>query len=181
MTSVDELFWSAPPEAPPPDALPPGSPPEPHAPGSWSLLPLRVPARLSRLDHVAGYVREVASRAGIGRAAGYRLRLAVEELAVNTIVHGYAGRVGELVLTGGGDRSGGSRTQAWIVIEDTAAPYDPGRPRAAPPVHLPPAERPIGGLGVHLALTAADSYAYDYRCGVNRSTVRVHRRPGEEA
>ena len=155
-----------------------GEPALPAPPsGPWRLPPLRLPADLGRLDAVTGYVYAVARRAGLGSAARYRLRLAVEELTVNAVLHGYAQRPGELGLTGGGDGRGGG----WITVEDAAPAFDPARRCPDPPAPLPLPERPIGGLGIRLALAAADEYTYEYTGGRNRSTVAVRRRPGEEA
>jgi serine/threonine-protein kinase RsbW len=140
----------------------------------WRLPLLCVPAELTKLTAVERYTRAVANRGSLGKAAGARLRLAVEELAVNTITHGYAGNPGRLRLSGGGgDRS------AWIVLEDDAPPFAPLTAHRLPATLLPVAERPVGGLGIHLALDAADEYEYEYEGSVNRSTVTVRRRVGE--
>jgi anti-sigma regulatory factor (Ser/Thr protein kinase) len=143
--------------------------------GAWRLPVLRLPARLSGLDRIAGYVEAVVARSGLGPAAGYRLRLAVEELAANVVMHGYAGRPGELAFTGGGDGA----CSAWIEIEDGAPPFDPASGHRSPASHLPVSDRPIGGLGIHLALAAADEFRYEYAAGRNRSTVTVRPHPDE--
>ena len=145
-------------------------------PPPWRSAPLLLAAESAGLDHAARFVSEVAARAGVGSAAGYRLRLAVEELAANAVTHGYAGRPGYLRLTGGADERG-----AWIRLEDASPAFDPSAAERPPDRLLPVAERPIGGLGIHLALSAADEYVYEYAGGENRSTIRVRRRSGEES
>jgi serine/threonine-protein kinase RsbW len=143
----------------------------------WPLPPLYLPAKLERFELLSRYVAAVVDRAGVGRSAGYRLRLAVEELAANAVTHGYAGRSGSLCAVGGADGCGG----AWIRLEDRAPAFDPTTARRAPVRGLPASRMPIGGLGIHLALSAADEYVYAYLDGVNRSTVTVRRRAGEAA
>ena len=142
----------------------------------WHSAPLRLAAEPAGLEAVARYVADVVARARVGSAAGYRLRLAVEELAANAVTHGYAGRPGYLRVTGGADRRG-----AWIRLEDASPAFDPAAAERPPDRLLPVAERPIGGLGIHLALSAADEYEYEYAGGENRSTIRVRRRSGEES
>ncbi len=53
---------------------------------------LTVPATLDSLAEIAAFVLAAADDAGLGRQARYRLRLAVDELATNTIIYGYPGR-----------------------------------------------------------------------------------------
>src|SRR5947209_13055017 len=55
---------------------------------------LCVRGRLESLETISRYVLRVADHAGVGEGAGMRLRLAVEELAANTIVHGYGPHCG---------------------------------------------------------------------------------------
>ena len=141
----------------------------------WRPAPLLLAAEPAGLGPIARYVGAVAARAELGEEAAYRLRLAVEELAANAVLHGYAGRPGYLRVTGGADRRGG-----WIRLADAAPPFDPATARRPPDPAVPVAERPVGGLGIHLALSAADGYAYEYADGEHRSTVFVRRRTGAE-
>lgn len=141
----------------------------------WCSPPRLLTADAEGLAALPGYVGAVAARAEVGDEAAYRLRLAVEELAANAVLHGYAGRPGYLRVAGGADRDG-----AWIRIADAAPAFDPSTARREPQHGVPVAERRVGGLGIHLALTAADVYAYEYADGENRSTVRVRRCPRKE-
>ncbi|WP_415947782.1 ATP-binding protein [Streptomyces sp. KLOTTS4A1] len=129
---------------------------------------LRVPAELRSLAEIAGYVRALARRAGLDPAAAYRLRLAVDELATNVVTHGYQGADGEIVVAGSADPD-------WVRvrIEDRAPPFDPREGRSAPAVGVPPEQRPIGGLGVHLALTSVDTFRYERTDGRNISVLAV--------
>ena len=49
---------------------------------------LRVTATLEVLSSIGAFVMKAAENAGLDRRAAYRLRLAVDEMATNIIVHG---------------------------------------------------------------------------------------------
>lgn len=168
-----------------PDA--PATAPEAQAQTPPSQLPLRLGAlqarrpptglcvrgRLDSLETISKYVLRVADHAGVGEGAGLRLRLAVEELAANTIVHGYGQRCGWLVLLGYG------RGAAGVQLRDTAVAFDPASAARPAGLDRPVRERPIGGLGIHLALSSVEEYRYERVDGENRSTLVVRRREGE--
>jgi anti-sigma regulatory factor (Ser/Thr protein kinase) len=77
-----------------------------HGEEPWRCATLRTRAALASLGAIADYVRCVAVRGGVGESAALRLRLAVEELAANAIVHGYGPVCGWLLLCGAGDGRG---------------------------------------------------------------------------
>ena len=54
-----------------------------------ALPPLSVPAKLESLSKVGEYVLKAAEAANLDKKAAYHLRLAVDEMATNAIVHGY--------------------------------------------------------------------------------------------
>ncbi|MFJ9821470.1 ATP-binding protein [Streptomyces sp. NPDC101151] len=131
---------------------------------------LRLSAALTSLEDVAAYVGELTERAGLPTEAAYRLRLATDELATNVVMHGYRGSEGELRLTGGMDEH-----TVWIRLEDDTPRFDPSANRLPPRTDLPLSERPIGGLGIHLALTALDDFRHHYTDGHNSSTLVIRR------
>jgi anti-sigma regulatory factor (Ser/Thr protein kinase) len=108
------------------------------------MKPATIPATLDSLGAIAEYVMAAAASAGLDKQASYRLRLAVDEIATNIIVHGYAnvGHQGALELRAEID----DRTLT-IAIDDTGATYDP-RQTPIPDLNLPLEQRPIGGLGL---------------------------------
>jgi len=139
---------------------------------------LQVPGVRASLEPILEFVQAAAQAAGLERSAAYHLELAVDEIATNIIVHGYeeAGRTGAINLTARWDDTG-----LTVEIVDTAAPYDP-RQRAAP-ASLEAAldDRPVGGLGVFLALRSVDHFDYVSADGRNRSTFVMKRRPAGSA
>lgn len=131
---------------------------------------------LDSLAAIAEQVKREAARAGLAKRAAYGLRLAVDELATNIVVHGYgnAGHTGPIWLAT-------ELGPEWltVVLEDEAPAFDPRS--IAPPDDLaaPAEERAIGGLGVFLVLEEVDQFDYERAAGRNRSTLRM-RRPAPE-
>ena len=113
------------------------------------------------------FVREQVEAAGGDPATAADLVQAVDEVVTNVIEHGYAGRPGEVEVTFE------ALPDAFeLRIRDAAAPFDPTRV-PEPRLDLPLEERPLGGMGVHLARALTD--AFDHRIlpsGGNEVTVR---------
>jgi len=134
--------------------------------------PLTVPGTLDSLSLIRDTVRAAAAQAGLDRKRSYRLELAVDEIATNIVNHGYqeAGRTGDVVT-----RATIDEKALTITLEDTAVPFDPRRLRRPEQIDLPLAERPIGGLGVFLAIENVDEFRYEYVDGHNRNIFVVQR------
>jgi serine/threonine-protein kinase RsbW len=134
--------------------------------------PLTLPATLESLGPLVQYVLSAAAAAGLDRKAAYRLRLAVDEIATNIITHGYADAHidGDVVVNANvGD------DQLVITLEDWAPAFDP-RVQADPDhIDKPSDERPIGGLGVFLAVKSVDGLDYEYRDNKNRNILTMNR------
>ena len=134
------------------------------------MQPSIVPATLDSLGAIAEYVMAAAASAGLDKRASYRLRLAVDEIATNIIVHGYvnAGLQGALELHAEIDDA-----TLTIAIEDSGVAYDP-RQAPLPDIDLPLEQRPIGGLGVYLASRSVDEFLYERVGDRNRTIFRMH-------
>jgi anti-sigma regulatory factor (Ser/Thr protein kinase) len=136
---------------------------------------LTLPGELSSLEPIADLVLKQARLAGLDKRATYQLRLAVDELATNIVIHGYQehhknGSIAVTVDVGEHDLT--------VVLEDTAVPYDPTRrdvERVEQDFDKPLEEREIGGLGIYFVRQAVDDFRYEWRDGRNRSTLVVHR------
>jgi serine/threonine-protein kinase RsbW len=135
---------------------------------------LTVPGTLDSLKSIADYVMSVAEQAGLEKKEAYKLRLAIDEVATNIILHGYeeAGLTGSIDLT-----STLSDRAVTITLEDSATPFDPLQ-------HTQPDEndlqqsledRPIGGLGVFLAIDGVDDFAYEFINNRNRNHFTLYR------
>lgn len=143
-----------------------------------SLPPLVVPGEVSSLPAIADYVMSVAMEAGLDRRAAYRLRLAVDELATNIILHGYQ----ESCLEGYIELAASFDEQVLTMsLEDTAPAYDP-RPLLRQGVAREPLEqRAEGGLGLLLVSRSVDSLVYERVAGKNRSVLEMRRAPSASA
>lgn len=136
--------------------------------------PLIVPGTLNSLSVIGKYIMDIAAKAGLDKKAAYRLRLAVDEIATNIVIHGYdeANRQGDLEL-----RTELNEADLTIFLEDTGASYTPGQFSDRTDLHLPLEERQIGGLGVYLAMQGVDKFHYEHFEGRNRHTFVVNRTP----
>lgn len=134
---------------------------------------LTVPSSLDSLAPIRQYVTEAAKMAGLDRKASYRLLLAVDEIATNIISYGYlrAGKTGDVLV-----RAEVDEDRLTITLEDEAIPFDPRSLKSPDHIDLPLEERPIGGLGVFLALEGVDEFRYEYTENRNRN-VMIMRRP----
>jgi serine/threonine-protein kinase RsbW len=139
---------------------------------SPTMDPLTLPATLDSLGPLVQYVLSAAAAAGLDRKASYRLRLAVDEIATNIITHGYADAhlAGDVVVNASvGDE------QLVITLEDWAPAFDPREQDNPDHIDKPSHERPIGGLGVFLALKSVDGLDYEYRDNKNRNILKMNR------
>lgn len=133
---------------------------------------LRVPGELDSLSIIGKYVLETAVAAGLDKKAAYRLRLAVDEIATNIIVHGYeeSGEKGEIEVVGTIDEQA-----LTITLEDTAPKYDPRMQEDPDDLELPLEHRRIGGLGVYLAFNGVDKFIYEHIGTGNRNSFVMYR------
>lgn len=139
---------------------------------------LCVSAEVDRLADIRSFIREsVAAYGGTGRAAEDLVQ-AVDEAVCNVMVHGYAGKPGEVEIeTAARDR------RIEIRILDRAPAFDPTAAPAFDPSRPTSRVRPGGmGVGVHLLRTMTDEVHHAARPdGGNELTlVRSIDDPGEE-
>jgi anti-sigma regulatory factor (Ser/Thr protein kinase) len=135
---------------------------------------LTVPATLESLERISAVVLAAAKSVGLDESASYRLRLAVDEFATNSIIHGHAGATvpGTLEVTTLVDEQ-----SLKVIIEDSGVPFDPRQ--VAPPsdMHLPLEKRQIGGLGIYLALKGVDDFRYERIRDRNQNVLIMHLPP----
>ena len=142
------------------------------------MAELRVAATLGELGPIGAFVMDAARDAGLSSRAANRLRLAVDELATNVIVHGRPlEHSGDETIRLVAEIDDGNLT---ITMEDRGPEFDP-RAHAVPYDQLakPLDQRPIGGLGVFLAVRSVDHFHYARVGDTNRSVFVVKRVPEE--
>jgi serine/threonine-protein kinase RsbW len=133
---------------------------------------ITLPPTLASLSAIGQFIMDQSTAAGLTGKAAYRLRLAVDEVATNTINYGYKG-----LATGTIDlRADIDEQTLTITLEDTAPPYNPNERETPLSLDMPVEERPIGGLGVFLALTGVDQFRYE-RAGDKNCNIFVMNRP----
>ncbi|MEA5467473.1 ATP-binding protein [Spirulina sp. 06S082] len=134
---------------------------------------LTVAGTLDALEAIARYIKAVADRAGLDRQTAYNLRLAVDEVTTNIILHGYkeAGIEGQLHLCASIEAD-----SLTISVEDTGMTYNPQsmQAKALHSVQQPPELRSIGGLGIFLAIASVDRFTYEQVNGFNRTILSVN-------
>jgi serine/threonine-protein kinase RsbW len=118
-----------------------------------------LPAELGSLAELRRYVTEAAGSAGIDEARAYKLQLAVDEIATNTILYGYKDVGASAVISIDNEIRGDALV---ITLEDHAQEFDPRTMRMpnAEDLAKPLEERAIGGLGIFLAIHGVDRFEY---------------------
>ena len=136
---------------------------------------------LDSLGLIRDFVAAAANTAGFDKKRTYDLCLAVDEIATNIILHGYeeAGRSGGVDV-----RAEIEGQRLTVTLEDDGDPFDPlqGKLPKEEDLSRPLEDRPIGGLGLFLALEGVDEFKYERAGGRNRNIFvvfcPVHRQSG---
>ena len=133
--------------------------------------PAVFPGTFDSLSPIRDYIQRAASEFGMDKRATYRLTLAVDEIATNSVMHGYieANRQGDLMV-----EAQINPDQLKIILEDSGVSFDPRTIPAPYSLDLPAEERPIGGLGVYLALKGVDAFEYERAGARNRHIFIMH-------
>lgn len=128
------------------------------------LLTLEVPARISALTGVSEAIEKFCEEGGVPMPTAFRVNLAVQELVTNSVTHGdFGDREPEISVVLEQDGS-----QIRVTVEDNAERYNPFLSAPPPELEASIAERPIGGLGVHLVRTIVDKATHEHVKGKNR-------------
>lgn len=128
-------------------------------------------SRLAELRQVGAYLEAFCAECGIAREHCLRLNLVLEELFVNTILHGHRGDCDAPVWVSLAAEPAAVR----VTYEDTAPPFNPYArlPEESPDTTLE--MRKIGGLGVLLTRELAATRDYAYLFGRNRIRLALKR------
>jgi anti-sigma regulatory factor (Ser/Thr protein kinase) len=139
------------------------------------MLRLEVPVELAALEAAQDRIAAYLAESGVAQASIQRLRLVVEELLANLVMHGrYAIQpppASRLTVRAGAEG-------LCLVVEDAAAPFDPRDAVAAAPPGSAEDIR-IGGLGLKMVRQMAEIRGYGAGApGWNRTELWI-RDPGE--
>ena len=124
---------------------------------------------ISEVDRVHRSVSQFCREHGLSSEIEGDLGLALEEILVNIIRHGYPeGGEHEIEVRL-------SQQQDWVTatVEDDGMPFNPLE-APEPDLYGPLETRPIGGLGIHLVRNITDGLEYHRSEGRNRLVMRKH-------
>jgi anti-sigma regulatory factor (Ser/Thr protein kinase) len=123
------------------------------------------PRTTRALEAIFAFVAEFVTTARMDASQAFDLEFIVEEIFVNMVKHNAGGTQDIVVeLERFGDRVRIRLIDAGVERFDvTRAPEVDTR--------LPLAERPVGGLGLHLVRKLAESIAYEYDAGSSIVTI----------
>jgi len=120
---------------------------------------------LSSLSELSRFVADFLTHHGLSPSNAYDLDLILEELFTNVLKYG-SGRDEVLV--------GLTRDDSLITIAvrefDATKAYDITR-APEPDLTRPIAERPVGGLGIHMVRQLAETIRYEYKDRVSTTTI----------
>lgn len=132
------------------------------------MLELALDADPSALAVMADAVEGYALSSGVPAERAMQLVIALDEILTNIVTHGgleQGERIALSVLAQAGVLS--------AVVEDPGPPFDPLRDAPPPVLSGSVAQRPIGGLGLHIARTLAQRINYERRNGRNRLSLEL--------
>lgn len=134
-------------------------------PGHAESLEIR--SHISELERIFAFIDPYCGRAGIPDSIKYKLFLVAEELTMNAISHGYAGRSdGRIAIT-----LTRRDPNVELHFEDEAPAFDVLHDACDPDLDANVVDRRVGGLGIHLLKALSRSATYRYERG--RNIVRV--------
>jgi len=139
---------------------------------SATRLSVRLRPDLAEIERLADMVQDYAARQGWSPEVHNKVRLSIEELVANCVVHGCAR--GTCTWIAVDVRAGAD--DVIVRISDDGPPFDP---LAAPDPSFdsPPDQRAIGGLGLFLVRHLMDSVSYQRENGTNSVRFRIRLQP----
>lgn len=127
-------------------------------------------ADMAELGRLNEWIDAAAKALHLGDKKVYALRLCIEEVVGNVILHGHPAPDSAAItvaIEGGGRRDGDPLT---LTIEDDGAMFDPTGV-AEPATFTTLDKAPVGGLGLKLVRRFARSLTYNRVAGRNRLAI----------
>jgi len=122
-----------------------------------------IPAQVDRLADCCAFVREGAAGAGLDPQEMDKLDLVMEELFVNVARYAYTPGEGDVDVAYSVEAPG----RLLVELADSGRAFNP-LASDPPDFSRGLADRPIGGLGIYLVKTMADSIRYEREGCLNR-------------
>jgi serine/threonine-protein kinase RsbW len=115
---------------------------------------IALPAETGSLVAIRTFVEDLCSQAGLDAETSYDIKLAIDEVCMNIIEHGYAGmNPGSIVVS----LQYGAR-KFVVRITDFGHPFDPREPSAPDPQAMLRGDP--GGVGLYFIYRSVDSVTY---------------------
>ncbi len=133
---------------------------------------LIVAGKLESLSEVAEYIKAIAAKANLDKKRMYKLRLAVDEIATNIISYNPENsQQDEFIKLTSTIENG----QLIVSIEDKGIYFDPLEKISyeIENIDKPVEEKPIGKLGIYLAIDGVDEFSYERKNDKNYNTLIV--------
>jgi anti-sigma regulatory factor (Ser/Thr protein kinase) len=119
------------------------------------------------IERVNDLITKIVDREGIGEDITSALRIALEEMICNSIMHGFNGAILKDAIHVSFDMT---PETAKIRIVDHAPAFNPVE-EPAPDLSVAFEEREPGGMGIHLARNLMDKFTYEYSGDSNIVTL----------
>jgi len=129
---------------------------------------LQLPAEMASLARFTEFAREGAKAAGLPESSFARLDLILEEALVNIFRYAYPAGGGQAIV---GYAVAGPNCLR-VDVCDSGREFNPLE-RQAPDLNVALDERPIGGLGIFLVQSMAESVRYFREDGRNRLSFQI--------
>lgn len=129
---------------------------------------IELPAELPSLARFTAFAREGARAAGLPEPALGKLDLILEEILVNIFRYAYPSASGTAAVGYAVESAHCLRVE----VRDSGRAFDPLQ-QDAPDLDLPLQARPLGGLGIFLVQTLAESVRYHRESSRNILTFLV--------
>lgn len=116
-----------------------------------SSASLVITSETSYLEIVGDFIRKTAIAAGFDERTARNIELAIDEIASNSIVHGYDNKPFGILKIASNRIDNG----IIIILEEKGKLFNPTE-TTDPDLNVPLAERNIGGLGLYIVRKIAD-------------------------
>jgi anti-sigma regulatory factor (Ser/Thr protein kinase) len=127
--------------------------------------------QISEIERLSNVVNEFGEKHSVSSEAMFAMNLALEEILINVIKHGYADEGAHEIEV----RLSFDDGEMIAEVEDDGIAFNP-LDAPIPDITKPLEERPIGGLGIHLTRTMMDRTAYQ-RLG-NKNILLMAKKAG---
>lgn len=136
---------------------------------------LELKNQLSELDRLSQTLAEFRQRHHLPSKVLFDMHLALEEIVTNVISHGFEDSKEHHIKVSLFLEQGELRAE----VEDDGTPFNPLE-APSPDTEGPLAERPVGGLGIHLVRNLMDEMVYQRQEGRNVLVMKKKVRAQEE-